>query len=229
MVAMVLTTMLGLLLVSAFGQVAGTYQQIEGRAETYREGRAALHFIAGELSQLVDVQALASTNAPGFTTPPPRLEIDIASASTNGSLGFLTRLPFAAQPTNEAPSDICLVGYFLSKPAFGGGQSLYRRLIPSKSAFERLTSGGSSFFQSGDFNPDDSEPLADNVLDFRVTLKDADLNPPATVSNAVYVELFLRVIGSRVANRYFASDTPEDVRERLEQKEAKDFTFRWKL
>ncbi|TXI80527.1 MAG: hypothetical protein E6Q40_14750 [Cupriavidus sp.] len=228
LVACVLTMILAVVLLGVFSNVAGTYQQIEGRTDSFREARAALQFAAGELSQIVDVQSLANTNSPGYSPAPPKVELDIDPDSLGGSLGFLTRLPSAVQPPNTGPSDVCLVAYFLSKPTSGEGQSLYRRLIPSKDAFARLA-GGSSFFQAGDFDPAGSEALAANVLDFRVSLKDEELQPVASTNSAAYVELELEVIGSRAAKLYFAPGTPDAVRERLKEKEVRDFTLRWRL
>lgn len=219
MVACVLTMIVGLLLVSVYSRVGSSYRQIETRTEKFREGRAALRFMADEFMQRV---ALSREN------PLPSVELGIAP--NEASIGFLARLPVSAQPSDSGlQSDVCLVAYFLAPSSTGFGQDLYRRLISSGEVYKRISSRSDSLFQRDDFDIALSEPIATNVVDFEITLRDANRGAVETLGEASYVELDLGVVSGRAAATYFAANTPASLRDDLKKKEVKDFSVRWKL
>ena len=230
LVACVLLMLLVLLLFNVFSSVAATYQQTESRADSFRDGRAALHLMAGELDALVDTSSfLTNTNA----VPMPRIEVQ---PGTNGSLAFITELSQASQPSTNAPSDICMAGYFVADQTNSAftGRALYRSLIPSDETYSRMESGAATLMDAADFSPDApaTEPVANNVLDFTVKVLDADLaeiSNPTGATNETYVEVTLTVIGTRNAEAYFQASSPDTLKERIRQKDARTFTLRSKL
>lgn len=229
LVACVLLMFLVLLLFNVFSSVATSYQQTESRADSFRDGRASLFLMSGELKTLVDTGSiLTNTNA----TPLPRLEVQ---TGTNASLAFVTELSPASQPSTNAPSDICMVGYFVADQTNSPkGRSLYRCLIPSGETYDRLKNGGQTLLESSDLSPDApcTEPVANNVVDFQVKVLDAEMAEvanPTGATNEAYVEVSLTVIGSRNAQAYFQDEAPEALKQSILKKEARTFTLRSKL
>lgn len=229
MVASVLLMFLVLLLFNVFLSVAASYQQTESRADSYRDGRAALYLMSKELQALVDTGGgLTNTNA----TPLPRLEVQ---TGTNASLAFVTALSPASQPSTNAPSDICMVGYFVADQTNAvKGRSLYRCLIPSGETYSRMESSGNTLLEPADLSPDApfTEPVANNVVDFQVKVLDAEMagiSNPTGATNEAYVELNLTVIGTRNAQAYFQDGAPDALKQRIREKDARTFTLRSKL
>lgn len=229
LVACVLLMFLVLLLFNVFSSVAASYQQTESRADSFRDGRAALHLLSGELNTLIDSgNTLTNTNA----TPLPRLEVQ---TGTNASLAFVSALSPASQPSTNALSDICMVGYFVADHTNSPkGRSLYRCLIPSEETYSRLESGGTTLLEASDLSADApcTEPVANNVVDFQVKVLDAELAEvanPTGATNEAYVEVSLTVIGTRNAQAYFQDAAPEALKQSILKKDARTFTLRSKL
>jgi len=171
------------------------------------------------------------TNASAVPQPP--LEV---VTGTNGSVAFLTRLSQASQPATNALSDICMGGHFTADNAGAAnpGRALYRCLIPSEETYTRLEATPTGFLTPDDMSPGatNAEPVADNVVNFQVKVLGpdyAEIPDPATATNAAYVELSLAVIGSRNGRLYFAADTPDAVKARLGEKDARPFVLRSKI
>lgn len=190
-----------------------------------------MHLLANDLRHLVDVEALADSASNPSVSPPFKVEIDLAPG-TAGSVGFLARTPYPAQPDTslgQTTSKICLVGYFLADA--DGGTSLYRALIPSKTTFERIVSGKT--FVAGDWNSTNAftERVASNVVAnaFEVQFLDSELQPVTAPEAAAYVRVALKVLSNRAAQLYFDTTTSATVRSELAEREAKEFTLRWKL
>ncbi|MFA7233002.1 MAG: hypothetical protein WC076_02715 [Terrimicrobiaceae bacterium] len=229
LVACVLLMFLVLLLFNVFSSVAASYQQTESRADSYRDGRAALYLLSGELKTLVDAGGgLTNTNA----TPLPRLEVQ---TGTNASLAFVTELSPASQPSTNAPGDICMVGYFVADQTNAPkGRSLYRCLIPSGETYSRMENSGNTLLEPADLSPDApyTEPVANNVVDFQVKVLDSELQEisnPTGGTNEAYVQINLTVIGTRNAQAYFQDGAPDTLKQRIREKDARTFTLRSKL
>lgn len=231
LVGCVLLIFLVLLLLSVFQHVAGSYQQTESRAESFRDGRAALHLMSKELNSLIDASGVqTNTNAVVL----PRLVVE--SSGTNKAFGFLANIPQNSQPTASALSDVAIVGYFVAENtnATPPSRSLFRTLLPSDEAFSRLQVAGSNLLLPADLDPGMpyTEPVANNVVDFQVKVLDAEYQEianPSGGTNEAFIEVDLTVIGSRSAQAYFAPSTPETSKERIKATEARNFVLRCRL
>lgn len=231
LVACVLLIFLVMLLLSVFQHVASSYQQTESRAESFRDGRAALHLMAKELNSLIDASGVqTNTNAVAL----PRIVVE--GSDTNKAFGFLANVSQASQPTTNALSDVAIVGYFVAENtnATPPSKSLFRTLLPSDEAFTRLEATGGDLIESADLDPSMpfTEPVANNVVDFQVKVLDAEYQEianPNGGTNEAFIEVDLTVIGSRSAQAYFAPSAPAALKERIMATDARNFVLRTRL
>ena len=231
LVAVAIMLILLLVIFSAFGTVAVFYQHTVSRADTFRDGRAALQLLSSELDTMVDPSSFltnGATNGPGLL---PQIEI---GPPTTPYLGFMARVPQKAQLTSDV-SDVCIVGYFLAANTNNpsGCQSLYRVLVDSTDTYTRLANGDTNLLQTTDMTPQttNAEPVADNVIKFSVQGLDQEMNPltDTTSTNLTYVQVYLQVIGARDAQAYFQTNAPVALKTRIENEDARDFTFRSRI
>ena len=189
------------------------------------------------------------------------------NVETYASLGFLTKVPLQAQPSGTAQasgapqtsgatqpsgangnaagangSDVCLVGYFTASDPVTHVTSLYRALIPSTTTFTRLSTPGlTSYFTKDDVQATApyTEVVADNVVDFKVSFMDANMQPLklADVTSAeaqgkpvaVYLQITISVIGVQSASVYFDPTTSDAARQSLKTKDQRTFNLRLKF
>lgn len=224
MVSMVLLSFVCLILFGVFSHVASSYQQMEGRADSFRDGRAAAHLLTTELGTMVGRGAYTPAFA-GFTV--------LNSGGTNASLAFLARLPRSAQPADDAASDVCTVTYFVASDTHAGQSAriLYRGLIPSRETYRRLEDAG-DLADVGDFDASLPlvEPVANHIVDFRIRVLDPEFQEvDANSADAAHVEIDFAVIGARGGEIFFDTNTPEDAREAIRLKNARRFTLRSRI
>jgi len=176
MVAMAVMAILLVLLLNMVDSGAGLWRVNENRVDSYREARTALGVMSRDLQN-----ALAATNNAGqfllnataFTNLAPAGNI-VSDTNQGAALFFLAALPAKAQDSASNKSDVCQVGYFM---AFGKSSSasnspvntmnIYRYILSSDPAFERLTNSSLPLFPSGLSTLDPQvELLARNVTRF---------------------------------------------------------------
>ncbi len=113
---MTVTLILVVALMQVFKATASTWQHGEAQVDAYREARAALQFMARDLSATLQASYTQTNSTPGSTPPPPvmpTLALQHASASYNANGGpsneevfCLTNIP------NSGASTLCAVGYY---------------------------------------------------------------------------------------------------------------------
>ncbi len=228
LVACLLFMLLAVALLSAFTHIASSYQGTQARADTFREGRAALQLMERDLKTMVP-----HSSKPSSTNTMRTLQIE---STPNPFVGFLARIPPNAQPAGSNPSDVCIVGYFLDSEVRDDREipSLYRILIPSSETFTRLTSGSTNPLNSADRSASTpyTEPIATHVTSFEVKALDSTLMEianPMVSTNIAYVEISFELIGSRVAQSYFQTGLAQEAKDRLLDKEARVFSLRYKI
>ncbi len=226
MVACVLSTALGGMLVTVFSGVASSWQSSDARAEAYRESRAALHLMQKELSQSIPLPVEQS-----------RVLLRKQPSTTFTELQFLAHVPANLQPQAAQVSDVCGIVYFLARPSADPQTpaDLYRRLITSDEMFDRLKTGGNLFSDASNAQSPHAELIARNVLAFEVLLRDDDyaVLDPALIGQAgqpkpSLVELRLVVVGSKAAT-LLSETLSTEQRERIETRESRAFTQRLRL
>lgn len=171
---------LALLLVMLLGLVdSGTklWRENEGRAEIYREARAALSIIERDLRNGIsktDSPKLFLLNSDAFSKLPSSAQANATNAS---ALFFLSAQPSSAFGASSK-SDVCEVGYFLAfgsssanpsaNPASAPGtMNLYRYFRTGDSAYSNLVANTS--FPSPTLTGNETELLARNIRSFRIS------------------------------------------------------------
>lgn len=173
LVAMAVLAILVVMMMGLVTSATSLWRQSENRADAYREARAALTIISRDLANLV-----VSTNTNYFLINDKGAFAKVpAGAETNaqrlGAAFFLSALPLNAQAPGSL-SDVCEVGYFMGfERTFAGGNSsmqtlnLYRFFRSSNPTFTNLL--GNSTFAGASFSSAESELLARNIREFRIT------------------------------------------------------------
>lgn len=187
LVSVVLLALLSIFLFSILNAASEIWRDNESRAGSFREARAALHFMARELDSLYTNPG-GSNALPVFVGNPsnPTLTLPVEAATNEtwgGRVFFLTMLSAAAQDPAANKSDLCAVGYYLAytrdRTAFspsgtGAGNSsykIYRHSRSSNATFAALLASATpnAIFQPS-LAPGGDEILARNITRFEVRL-----------------------------------------------------------
>ena len=228
LVSTAITLIILSILMYVFAGFLDLWGSTSARSETFAEARAALGLMAHELDQVIPKvgDTVTVTSTPGLGVTPAK------------SLGFLCKASPADQPSGQNQSDVCAVIYFLSPTNEGGvtGQALYRRLITSQTVYDRLKLGSALYTDATDRTSPYTEMVAQNVVDFQVTLRDASYSviPPSSdptqpAGAPCQVEVLLTVISSRGATQYFDPTVSDAQKQKLAAKESRNFTMRHHL
>lgn len=244
---LVALSVLSVLVVLLFGLVESAtrlWRDTENRVDAFREARAALAVISGELRNFC-----ATTNPDFFSTN--ALGNTAAGADATG-LYFLTRLPPTAQGENL--SDLCVVGYERrwARQSAGVGQTnaadpgregfhLFRSFHGSGLTYARLRAGTPPLADlqvpEGSGAPR-SEILARNIL--RLEIRCFATNPVYTNSADAYlawtystnnptpqmIEINLTAISDETARKLGGQTSRWSTNEPLVAREARTFSAR---
>lgn len=247
LIAVALVSLLSLMLFSILDATSKLWKDNEARVDSYREARAALNFIARELSSahVTDIpgQTTFALNPDTTTVTQTNIAADPEWASR---LFLLATLPADAQDPAANRSDLCAVGYFLAftrdATAFNpnresGGDAasssykLFRYFRSSDPTFQSLT--GASPDPLFTANPDvDAEIVAHNVTRFTVRAYNFDpaggLTEQPTPLNAPpdVLEISLTALNERDAAKLPDQSAWEDHDSNLHLSTARTFTTR---
>lgn len=204
LVAMAVLSILLVLLISVTNSASKLWRANENRVDSYREARAAINMISGDLSSL-----FSSTNTAFFAVTPEdgRQDADLPPVKTgtpdegmNGKIFFLTALPIDAQGenrnSNPNKSDLCTIGYYLAydKTSLTGkgtaSYNLYRYFRGSDATFAQLSQGNP--FADIDIQVTDTSPttsqgaevIAKNITGFEIKPYTVDTSATATANSA---------------------------------------------
>ena len=246
LISVALVALLSAMLFSILDATSKLWQNNEARVDSYREARAALNFIARELSS---AHTAAVGGVDTFLVNPDPGDVEQTAVATDndwaGRLFALATLPADAQDPDANRSDLCAVGYFLAytrdRTAFApdgdaaaeGSYKLFRYFRSSDPTYKNLRAGDPLFIA----NPAGSaEPLAHNVTRFEIKAYNYDpsggldeitswpLDSPPDM-----LELTLTALNERDAARLGSQAAWEDHDSRLHASHARTFTTRVRL
>jgi prepilin-type N-terminal cleavage/methylation domain-containing protein len=179
LVSMAILAVLIVLLMSIMDGATKLWRQSENRVDSYREARAAVNAISGDLDSM-----LISTNMNFFSLDrSDKLPSTIRPPSEASNIFFLSAQQKGAQehgPSPENPknnSDLCVVGYFLALDKIATGSpaksfNLYRYFLCSDDSFKAIQANtllGDTLSTSPTAGaPAGAEVLARNIIDFRL-------------------------------------------------------------
>ncbi len=170
LVAMAVLSLLVVVLMGMVDSATKLWRANENRVESYREARAALNLIAGDLKV-----ALSSKNTNYFST---NIASEFGASTTDGAIFFLAALPQSSQDQGSSLGDVCQVGYYLKygKSGLGSAQQntygLYRFFRESNATFTNLLNNSGLFLNS----TTNVELLARNIPSFTLNYFSVDTN-----------------------------------------------------
>lgn len=226
LVAIAVLAILVVMMMGLVSSASSLWRQSENRADAYREARAALMIMAGDLGSALS----GATNTNHFVFGDAAGALLASGSPVHDSnrqaVFFLTSLPATAQDPAENKSDVCQAGYFvafdrtaMSSNLPGGLPSLnlYRYFVSSDETFRRLAANPvGNIFTNNLIPPAASvELLARNIREFRVTPLMVTTSTPARYTNFLpstnrplpdAVEITLTAVNQEAARRFTAKN-----------------------
>lgn len=163
LVAMMVMSVLVVMLMAMVDNASKLWRANESQIESYREARAALNLITGDLKSIY-----ASTNQDYFRTN--GVGFNFSTDPADGRIFFIAALPVSAQESGSK-SDLCEVGYYLTytnnsilNPNSAPAYSLHRYFRSSDATFTNLAIPAQQFI----YTTTNAELLARNIPAFKI-------------------------------------------------------------
>jgi hypothetical protein len=250
---MAVLSLLLVILASIVDSATKLWRQNENRVDSYREARAALNIISGDLQAAYFVREAtpltpkffllnSESGLPGTALPP----------SEAGNIMFVSALPHDSQDTaaDKDKSDLCSIGYFLAydSPTLNSSHrslNLYRYFRGSDDTFLMIKSDTSISSGNGKpilTGPSGEEVLARNIVSLKIKAYIVDPNgglvkeytaqpdpTTGTVTPPSFIDIELTALNNEAAKRLDSKSDWQNTSSVPYKTQARTFTTRVNL